>query len=238
MSNKENIAIKDLGKTCCKCLKETEVKKIFIPALGYDSSFDNFSTQIDLCENCFKETNSEWWKLEIENGSYGGHYKYEEDIFNFVKGLPLSGQELFFGRYANGACSGYMTGQDWIDYELGILSHEKCKEYGYYSPQEIFAYENRFPTCKEVFLKIYEDGSKGTYCKKGAHGNEDGSCCSNISSECYDCTLYGIRESDIEELDVKKEFYENERKILEEMIRFAQSRLKLLEQGKLKNESF
>lgn len=131
-----NQAIQNSENVCFNCLKETIVHKINIPALGWGSQFDNFSTRIQLCDDCYSVTNPDWWKLNVIKGKTdleGEHYEYEDEILKFVEQMPLAGQELFWNRYATGAfVSYYMEAQDWIDYQLGILPHEKCKEYDLY----------------------------------------------------------------------------------------------------------
>lgn len=200
MENKP-LAIENPDNVCFNCLKETIVHKIYISALGYGSSFDNFSTRINLCNDCMNLTNHEWWKLEIEDDEWGGSYKYESEILKFVNQMPIQGQELFKARYAYGACAGYMSGQDWIDYELDILPHEKCKEYCMYSPQEIEAYRTRFPICQHPVNRIWKDNSKGCWCPFGASG-EYGQKCSeyNISDECYMCKYFKERTLPIRDI--------------------------------------
>lgn len=241
MCNKGNIEIKNIGKTCCNCLKETKVKHIHINALGYGSGFDNFSTQVDLCNECFEKTNPKWWELKVcgnhdKNGSYdeyGEWYEYENEIFEYIKQMPLAGQELFYNHYAYGACAdSNMESQDWIDYELGILSHEKCKEYCMYSPQEKKAYKDRFPNCKNVEIKIYSDGSKGSRCYMGAWGDENGNC-ENMSDKCYLCDRYEERSGEIKVVDTVKEYYENEIERLNDMISYATKRLEKIKNGTL-----
>ncbi len=224
--NREHTAIANPENVCFKCLKETKVIKLHISALGYGSSFDNFSTRINLCEDCIAQTNSEWWNFEIKDDEWGGSYKYEKEILNFISSLPIEGKELFYGTYANGACAGYMSGQDWIDYELGILPHEKCKEYGYYSPQEIQAYKDRFPNCKHVKIKVYSDESKGSKCFKSAFGDENGNCGLNIYNDCYMCDCFEERDGELKIIDVKEEFYKRETERLQNMIAYAKGRLK------------
>ncbi len=169
--NKESIAITNSDNTCCNCLKEGKVHNIHIRALGYGSGFDNFSTQINLCDECYNLTNPEWWKLNVIDDEYDGHYEFESEILKFVNQMPLAGRELFHNRYAYGACADYkMEPQDYIDYELEILSHDKCKEYGYYSPNEIKAYQEKFPICEYPYKKVYNDGSFSCWCPFGAYG--------------------------------------------------------------------
>lgn len=117
-------------------------------------------------------------------------YKYEDNINKLVDGLPLECQELFYNSFEK---NGYkMDAQDWIDYQLEELSHEKCKEYGLYSYEEINNYKNRFPKCKYVVSVICNDGSKYSLCPFHAIGeyNHDVDKCGNISSECYKCKYF------------------------------------------------
>jgi len=129
----ENKAIQNPENICFNCLKETIVHKINIPALGWGSQFDNFSTKIQLCDDCYKLTNPKWWNLNKIKGKTdldGECYEYEDEILNFVEQMPLPGQELFYNRYATGEfASFHMEAQDWIDYQLGMLPYEKYKEY-------------------------------------------------------------------------------------------------------------
>ena len=135
-----NQAIQNPENVCFNCLKETIVHKINIPALGWGSQFDNFSTRIQLCDNCYSVTNPDWWKLNVIKGKTDledEHYEYEDEILNFVNQMPLAGQELFWNRFASGAFVDiYMKAQDWIDYKQGILPYKKRKEYGLYPTQE------------------------------------------------------------------------------------------------------
>lgn len=238
--NNSNIAIKNPEDVCFNCLKETKVNKIYIDSLGYSSGFDNFSTRINLCDDCIKQTNKDWWKLEKKQCDWDDtpesednynkffKYKYEDEILAYVKQLPLAGQELFYSRFAYGACAdNYMSGQDWIDYRLGILPHEKCKEYGYFSPQEKEAYNKKFPICDKVKFIIYEDGSKGCRCPFGAFGNKDGTSEGyQTQSDCYECKMFKTRDGNIETI-TKEDFdiYELQNKLA----------LKLLLKNQLKN---
>jgi len=196
-----NIAIKNPENVCFNCLEEKTVHKIYIPQMGWGSSFDGFGTRINLCDNCIKLTNPEWWKLEIVKGN-GESYKYEKEIFKFVSQLPVEGKELFYNRYASG-WDVYIKWkpQDYIDYELGILSHEKCKEYGVYSPQEIQAYKEKFPICQYPVNIIYEDGSKSCWCPFEAYGEYGQKCDEdNISNECYQCKYFTQRATPIKDI--------------------------------------
>lgn len=245
MASNKNVAIKNIGSTCCNCLKETKIHHIHIRALGWGSSFDNFSTQLDLCDECLALTNPEWWKFKVcgnfdENGDYdmdGEHYEYEDEILNFVNQMPLAGKELFWNHYADGAfadCN--MDAQDWIDYELGILPHEKCKEYNLYSPQEKQAYKDRFPNCKHVEINVYSDGSKGSSCFRNAFGDGEGNCGLNISDKCYLCDFFEERDGEIKVVDELEDFYKRETERLNDMITYATKRLEMIKNKTLKEE--
>jgi hypothetical protein len=239
--DKNNTALINPNSTCCSCLKEGKVRNIHIGALGWGSSFDNFSTQINLCDECFQLTNQDWWKLKVcgnhdENGQYdmsGEWYEYEDEIFKFVKQMPLAGQELFYNRYAYGACASInWEPQDWIDYRLDILPHEKCKEYCCYSPQEKKAYADRFPNCKHVEIKVYSDKSKGSYCWRNAFGDSEGNCGLNYSDRCYLCNYFEERNEEIKVVDMLEDFYKRETERLNDMIVYATNRL-----GMIKNKT-
>ena len=202
-----NKAIQNPENVCFNCLKATTVNKIRIPAMGWGSIFDNFSTRINLCNDCMKLTNADWWKLNIIKGETdwdGEYYEYEDEILKFVKQMPLAGQELFWNRYATGAfVSYYMEAQDWIDYKLNILPHEKCKEYGLYSPQEKQAYKERFPICQHVFNIVYNDTSIGCWCPFGAYGEFEQKTGRNICDECYECKYFEKRRTPIKYISEK-----------------------------------
>lgn len=204
-------AIENPENVCFKCLKEfkeDKLHKIYIPEMGWGSGFDCRSTRINLCEDCYKQTNSKWWELEEvideDDGVYwGSWYKYEDEIFDFVDALPIEGRELFYNRYASDAL---LTPQDWIDYKLGILSHDKCKEYGLYSCDEIKAYKQRFPKCKHVKIVKYDDDYIISQCPLGATGNENGQANITPSTECYQCILFKEKCNNITNVINENEF--------------------------------
>lgn len=192
-------------KVCFKCLsEENNINKYVLSCRGYGSIFDSFNSIIQLCENCNCEDLSIWVNESpvIENG-YVENYKYEDKLWNFVNSLPLLGRELFENQCADGAGCHPIDSQDWIDIELGVAPDSLYKEYDMYSPSEIKAYEDRFPTCENVYLKTYADGSKTSVCRYGASGNEYGECSRNISIECYTCKRYSKKGFDILEKEDK-----------------------------------
>ena len=111
--------------------------------------------------------------------------------------MPLESRELFYNRFPSGWNTDHnMDSQDWIDYELDLLPHEKCKEYSRYSPEEKQTYQERFPICDKVKIVAYEDGSKGSRCPFGAFGNKDGTSENHqTQDECYKCLMFEKRES-------------------------------------------
>lgn len=203
-------AIENPDNICFQCLKEfndNKLHKIRIPSLGYGGNFDNWSTEIYLCDKCIKQTNLEWWKLEIEkfgDNNWCEKYKYEDEIIDYVNTLPIEGQELFWNRYSDG--NYYIDAQDWIDYKLNLLPHKQCKKYGLYSPEERQAYQERFPICKHVQLIKYKDGSSSCRCTRGALGNKDGTAEGHqTQSECYNCTRFQVRKGEIMTVNMKDE---------------------------------
>lgn len=215
-------AIHNSDCLCYKCLqRKDKVHKIDIGGSGYGSSFDNFSTSLQLCDDCYKEStkdkpiwnmktvygemhfsfgeskNDEYYKDRIVNEPIDQRYEYDDEMSEYLHNLPLESRELVYNRNAHGACADCnMDAQDWIDFELGMLPHEKCKEYGCYSPDEERAYEERFPTCQHPVEVIYDDGSHGCHCPFGAFGKcEDGivSVNMNIWTKCYGCNYYKQR---------------------------------------------
>jgi len=208
----EHKAIENPEDICFNCLKETNVSKIKIYSMGYGSGFDGWSTRINLCTDCMKLTNNKWWELrekqcdwDKENNHGFSEYEFEEEIFDFVRNMPIEGRELFNNRYSTDNYQ--MEPQDWIDYELDILPHDRCKEYGMYSPQEIEAYNDRFPTCQHVANRIWNDGSKGSWCPFGASGDFNQICSINMSDECYLCKYFIERTTPIK--DILAEDYED-----------------------------
>ena len=196
-------AISNTDCLCWKCLKEHDKDKIHtinIIGLGYGSKFDNLSTKLQLCDDCYNE-HTDWWELAVISDNDLEYYEHEKEIVNYIDELPLQSQQFVWNEYAYGACADfYMNAQDWIDYQLGTLSHEKCKEYGIYSPDEKQAYEDRFPTCQHPVEIIYSDGSNDCHCPFGASGKcKDGvvSVGINMWEECYKCRYYKQRTTPV-----------------------------------------
>lgn len=79
-----------------KCLEREVSKTYTIAHRGYGSKFDNFNTQIDLCDNC-NETGLELWTNEIPTKDhYGQTFHLEDLIEKFVDTLPKESQDKFW----------------------------------------------------------------------------------------------------------------------------------------------
>lgn len=254
MNSKGIVALKDTKNICYKCLKKKDkVHQIRIGGSGYGSAFDNFSTSLQLCDECFSESQKDKpiWDMETVYGqmhfdSYtkksdypkekivdeyiDQRYRYDDEMYEYLSNLPLESKELVYNSNSYGACANSnMIPQDWIDYELGELPHKKCKQYGYYSPQEVAAYKERFPNCECVSIDKYKDGSQGSSCPYGASGDKDGNIGLNIWDSCYMCTHFKPREGDIKVIDKASEYYKNEKDRLIHMLQYASTRLRELE---------
>jgi hypothetical protein len=115
--DKKILAIKDPTNVCVKCLRKVDDKDfivIKVKPLGYASYFDEASTEIHLCKDCYSKTNSEWWEFrtvidkEIFDQDPGlclkyPHsclvYEYENEIYDFIENLPIEGYELVENRF-------------------------------------------------------------------------------------------------------------------------------------------
>lgn len=185
---------------CFKCLKEHNDIKIYSLAWrGYGSNYDSFNSNLQLCPHCRKEIDEDldkWFNESPNCNEYWEDYQYEDNISEYIKSLPIQGQELFENQISYGACAYTIESQDWIDMELGVAEHEVYKNYGMTSPSELEVYNKRFPTCARVFVKKYADGSGDRRCNFGAY--EDFG-----KSSCYHCRYY--EHKDIDHIEVVKE---------------------------------
>lgn len=219
---KQAKAIHNTKCLCWKCLKEkSDIHIIRIPDCGYGSTFDNFTTQIQLCEECFCESQKDKpiWCMDKVYGTMSDEYihkkdsvefieqlidkryKYDKEMTEYFHKLPLESQELVYNTFGKGASAAFhMQPQDWIDFELGILPYEVCAEYGLYSPDEERAYKEKFPNCQYP-IEIDYGSSVGCRCPFGAFGNSKDGVVSadnnNLQSECYECNYYKERTAPI-----------------------------------------
>jgi len=196
-------AIDDFENLCFCCLEKDKsgLKTYYLYRSEYGSSFDNNYTYLQICDDCKPKDIELWFNESPEMNDYCADYKYEENIIDLIDTFPLQGQELFWNRCASGACSYTMESQHWIDDKLGILPDEIYEnEYSMYSPRQIKAYEERFPTCEHPVNAMFDDDSKGCYCPFGASGNYNQEISPNVSDECFGCEKYKIRETPIKEM--------------------------------------
>lgn len=171
---------------------------------GYGSDFDMAEVSFDLCDSCNKPEYYEWCnELPTFINEYCENYKYEDNLHDLIHSFPLENQEKI---YNNGTFGSYsIPTQDWIDINNGIeLSDEKYKEYGMYSPKEIRAYKERFPTCSQPINVVYEDGSKGCRCVYGAFGSYGQELGLNVHQGCCKCKYYSLRENPLQEMTSKE----------------------------------
>lgn len=140
MNSKGIVALKETGECLCiRCLKKKATHIYEIKNRRYGSIFDSTYTKFQVCDDCDSEDFQVWVDEEPVLEDYIETYEHEDDIREFIDNLPLESQELFYNRFDK-MNSHYMDSQDWIDYELGELSNEKCKEYGLATPKDIIEY--------------------------------------------------------------------------------------------------
>jgi hypothetical protein len=151
-----------------------------------------------LCEECNPTGIEKWVNEQPKYVDYYETYQYENEIHKLIDELPIEGQELVLARTAYGASAPWISGKDWIDMQLGTLPDKKYEEYGYYSPRQIKAYHDRFPTCEHPINVIYSEDSKASNCPFGAMGgfnqkvDDD-----NPWDDCYNCPHYKQRNTKI-----------------------------------------
>lgn len=204
------LAIKNHEGLCWKCLQsfdKSQIHIIKIHEMGYGSAFDGERTELHLCDECYQDSikdNKELWSMEETSCEWDEdrhgftEYKYETEMLDYIDNLPLQGKQFVKNEFNSDGWR--MEPQDWIDYKLDILPHEKCKEYWLYSPEEIKAYSDRFTTCEYPTNRIWDDNSKGCQCPLGSMGNYNQTIDSNISSECYECKYYKPRVTPIKDI--------------------------------------
>lgn len=193
--NSKNIKAVENECLCMKCLKNKAIHIYPVSCRGYGSIYDMMDTRFQCCDECDRPEFRKWFFENPIIDDYVENYKYEDNIYELIKSLPLESQELFENRFNTEDYP--MEPQDWIDYELGELPKEKCEEYSLYSPEEKTAYREKFSTCEQVVNVVYSDDSKGSRCPFGAFGDYDQKVSVNIWEECYGCKYYKKREHPI-----------------------------------------
>lgn len=175
---------------------ESQINHWSMYGRGYGSDFDSSRFSIQLCNDCNKPEYEEWFCEEPEIDDYCEVYKNEGKISDLINSFPIENQEYVW----NGIDGWGMDRQDWIDMQLGVLPDERYEEYGMYSPRQVNAYKERFPTCEHPVNVIWNDGSKGCWCPFGASGIYGQKAKENLSDECYGCKHYMKRQSEIKEM--------------------------------------
>ena len=208
------ISSNQIKNICFKCLQEKETIRIPINPLGYDSFFDNWGTEIHLCQDCIDSCiDSSIW--DISSGTLSIvkkqttktngpsttetlYYSHEDEIVDYIHQLPIQSQELVFNRFAWGASVPVMKPQDWIDYNMGTLSHEETKKYGLISLDELKAYHQKFPMCKHVRILTELDKPIYSSCIFGCKGDVNGVCYDNPTFiPCYNCEFFQEKEQGV-----------------------------------------
>lgn len=152
-----------------------------------------------------------------------------ECLHEFIETFNVEARE----RIHNSGSNYSMDTVDWIRKANGLFTDEEYEEYGFYSPRQIKAYEERFPKCVYPKLRVYDDGSGATYCKYGASGNRDFTAGLNTCTECYDCTAFKDKALSGNERDYDSEaFFENLNMTDEEIQDIVDNVAKILEKRK------
>lgn len=167
---------------------------------------DKCGTEEDVGDDEYGWKSEGWYHIDLGRPGYGSgldgcevQFSLCDDcLISFIDSFTIEGQE----KVINSGSNAYLSSEDWIRVHKGEMPDEEMEAKGMYSPRQIKAYEERFPTCSNVYINEYKDGSKGSRCNLNAFGDENGNCGLNVSSKCFDCSLYKKRE-DGEQVEVK-----------------------------------
>lgn len=206
-------------KICFKCLKESEnIHEVEFGSLGYYSHFNNYSTILQLCEDCFAsapESVKEPDVLYDDENEERDVYKGEDEIISYFDHLPPEGQQFVRNECANNTARIKMEPQDWLDYYINKdLPYDKAHKYYKYALEEIDSYKDRFPTCEWPVEIAFKDASINCVCPFGASGKEGQKEKENVSAQCYQCPYYKKRESSL--LRVTKEQWKEKSDLLKD----------------------
>ncbi|MBK5239863.1 hypothetical protein [Clostridium sp.] len=145
-------------------------------------------------------TENECWDFNLGQAGYGSgldgcniHIQVCDDCLReWINSFTFEGQE----HIINSGSNIYMSTENWIKEAKGEFTDEEYENNGMYSPRQIKAYEDKFPKCDHVVIKVYNDSSAGSGCLYGAHGEGFGNTGLNISSECFNCDQFKERAKD------------------------------------------
>lgn len=120
---------------CFKCLQEKDdIQTYELSGRGYGSEYQNEHTKLQLCEECIgsikkHEELKKWFyeKPEYDDDGCGENYKYENEIADYIKTLPIQGQEIFENQILVGAPGYLIDSQDWIDRKLGLIAEDETE---------------------------------------------------------------------------------------------------------------
>ncbi|CEQ26783.1 hypothetical protein [Paraclostridium sordellii] len=116
---------------CFKCLQEKEdINTYGLKGRGYGSKYQNAYTKLQLCDECVgsikkHEELKKWFyeKPKMED-ICTEDYKYEDEIAEYIKTIPIQGQEIFYNQLSN---SWIEDSQEWIDKELGLITEDEIE---------------------------------------------------------------------------------------------------------------
>ena len=116
---------------CFKCLQEKEdINTYGLKGRGYGSKYQNAYTKLQLCDECVgsikkHEELKKWFyeKPKMED-ICTEDYKYEGEIAEYIKTIPIQGQEIFYNQLSN---SWIEDSQEWIDKELGLITEDEIE---------------------------------------------------------------------------------------------------------------
>lgn len=127
MEKHKIIAAKYSEKICYKCLCEKQhIHTYKLNNRYWGSIFDEKKLILQLCDDCCKEDDEElkeWFSEEPKMIQNTENYDYEDNIEEYIRELPIQGQELFENQSA--IISYKVPPQIWIDFELGLISGDE-----------------------------------------------------------------------------------------------------------------
>lgn len=96
----------DIGKICLCCMKrKKKLHTIKIEPMSYGSLFDDFGTELYLCDSCYNAAPLPLKKLSVVDdsellkmGFSCKQYEKEDEILTYLESLPRAARELIFNR--------------------------------------------------------------------------------------------------------------------------------------------